>query len=158
MKKNYLKKGGVIEALVFFIISIMGIVFSIFSHNALNTKWELSPYLFPLFISIILFILSISLFVSEFKKESKNSSEKSDWKKIIIFVLLSIAYYFLVNILGFIITTLLFVASLFVLLGESRWWFILILSVSSTMIIWLLFGLFLHVMLPHGSLLYMLGI
>ena len=64
MKRKVGKALG--EAIILLVVSVFGIVMSILSHNSFNVEWKLSPYLFPLLISVFLLVLSIFLLIHFF--------------------------------------------------------------------------------------------
>ena len=147
------------EGIVLFAVSIFGIAMSFTSHRDFNVEWKLSPYLFPLIISIFLFILSISILASSFKEnEKRKEKEKGDIKSLLIFGLICILYLLVLNFLGFVLSSILLLISLMILLGERRWWFIALVSIISTVVIYLLFAKYLSVMLPKGRVFWYLGL
>ena len=133
-EKNKKINPVLIEGIVLCALSVLGIIFSIICHYGFKVEWKLSPYLFPLFISIMLCMLSISLILSSF----------SGLKEL--------------KYLGFLISTMLLLGAIVHLLGEKSWWKIILISVVTSLIIYFLFGVYLGVMLPKGKLLYMIGI
>lgn len=147
------------EGIVLFAVSILGIVMSFISHKDFNVEWKLSPYLFPLIISIFLFILSISILASSLKEnEKRKQKEKGDIKSLLIFGLICVLYLLVLNFLGFVLSSILLLISLMILLGERRWWFIALVSIISTVVIYLLFAKYLSVMLPKGRVFWYLGL
>ncbi|MGN1190135.1 MAG: tripartite tricarboxylate transporter TctB family protein [Candidatus Ornithospirochaeta sp.] len=147
------------EGIVLFAVSILGIVMSFISHKDFNVEWKLSPYLFPLIISIFLFILSISILASSLKEnEKRKEKEKGDIKSLLIFGLICVFYLLVLNFLGFVLSSILLLISLMILLGERRWWFIALVSIISTVVIYLLFAKYLSVMLPKGRVFWYLGL
>lgn len=147
------------EGIVLFAVSILGIVMSFISHKDFNVEWKLSPYLFPLIISIFLFILSISILASSLKEnEKRKEKEKGDIKSLLIFGLICVLYLLVLNFLGFVLSSILLLISLMILLGERRWWFIALVSIISTVVIYLLFAKYLSVMLPKGRVFWYLGL
>ena len=138
-------------------MSVFGIVMSILSHNSFNVEWKLSPYLFPLLISVFLLVLSIFLLIQKRNVEDKKKV-KGDYRTLLFFALSCIIYLFIIDFLGFIISSILLLASVMFLLGERRWWFILLLSISVSLILYVLFASYLSVMLPKGKILYYLGL
>ena len=147
------------EGVVLFFISLFGVVMSFISHSSFNVEWKLSPYLFPLIISFFLLILSFSI-VSQGLKDSCEKKEKGkvDIKSLIIFSIVSAGYLLVFIFLGFIISTIILLVLLMLLLGERRWWFIALVSVISSLVIYVLFAKYLSVMLPKGKIFWYLGI
>ena len=147
------------EGIVLFAVSILGIVMSFISHKDFNVEWKLSPYLFPLIISIFLFILSISILASSLKEnEKRKEKEKGDIKSLLIFGLICVLYLLVLNFLGFVLSSILLLISSMIVLGERRWWFIALVSIISTVVIYLLFAKYLSVMLPKGRVFWYLGL
>ncbi|MGN1163569.1 MAG: tripartite tricarboxylate transporter TctB family protein [Candidatus Ornithospirochaeta sp.] len=145
------------EGIVLFLLSTYGIVMSLISHRNFSVEWKLSPYLFPLIISLFLFVLSLTLIVKKGEQSTKEKS-KSDWKTLILFSLVSSVYLLVFSFLGFIISTILLLAAVMVILGERRLWFILAVSVVSSVAVYLLFAKYLSVMLPKGRVFWYLGL
>lgn len=147
------------EGVFLFVVSVFGISMSFISHKDFNVEWKLSPYLFPLIISFILLILSISIIMQGLKDESeKKEKSKIDIKSLLIFGLVCILYLLVFNFLGFVLSTIILLVLLMMLLGERRWWFILLVSVISSLVIYLLFAKYLSVMLPKGKIFWYLGL
>ena len=85
-------------------------------------------------------------------------TDKIDIKSLIIFSIVSAGYLLVFNFLGFIISTIILLVLLMLLLGERRWWFIALVSVISSLVIYVLFAKYLSVMLPKGKIFWYLGI
>ncbi|MGN0906332.1 MAG: tripartite tricarboxylate transporter TctB family protein [Bullifex sp.] len=148
----------VAEGSVLLILSLAGIVFSIVSHYGFKVEWKLSPYLFPLVICIMLSLLSVSLIISGLSGMKEGKKEKGDRRTFVLFLAECAVYLFALKYLGFLICTVILLGAIVHLLGERSWWKIVLISVVTSVIIYLLFGVYLGVMLPKGRLLYMVGI
>lgn len=157
-EKNKKINPVLIEGIVLCALSVLGIIFSIICHYGFKVEWKLSPYLFPLFISIMLCMLSISLILSSFSGLKEAKREKGDRKTFLLFLLECAIYLIVLKYLGFLISTMLLLSAIVHLLGEKSWWKIILISVVTSLIIYFLFGVYLSVMLPKGKLLYMIGI
>lgn len=154
-----------VQSLVFFVCAILLFAYSIYKHySGLPVVWEMSPYLFPVLISVFLLLLSISLF-ADGRRQLKRSQaqaaeeggvpsaveaepERTKWLALLIVVAASVLYFALLPILTFIPATILFLVGLFLYLGERRWWMVALLSILTTGVIYVLFGVLLNVMLP----------
>lgn len=162
--KNIVKEG-----IFFFICGIALLAYSLINHYSTSITWSLSPYLFPLVVSLFFIVLSCTLFFSAFSSGTKKSgnaeksaagasassgtsaagsSSKILWKPVLIFIAAVSVYYVIMPFIGFIASNIILLAFLFVLLGERVWWKILSLSVVTTLVIYYFFHTFLHVMLP----------
>ncbi len=60
------------------------------------------------------------------------------WRAALLVCVLMVAYGFAVRPLGFLISTTLFLAGGFLILGERRWWLILVASVPVVVFFWVL--------------------
>lgn len=145
------------ESLLFFLLSIALLVYALYKHyTGLPVSWEMSPYLFPVLISVFLFLLSISLFADGRKqcaageKRDQAAGEKpaTDWKSTLFTVVAAVIYFLLMPVIKFIPATILFLVAMFWFLKERRWWLVAILSVATAGLIYVMFGVLLNVMLP----------
>ena len=109
MKRKVGKALG--EAIILLVVSVFGIVMSILSHNSFNVEWKLSPYLFPLLISVFLLVLSIFLLIQNRNVEDKKKV-KGDYRTLLFFALSCIIYLFIIDFLGFIISSILLLVNL----------------------------------------------
>ena len=148
----------VIEGIALLAFSVIGVIYSIVSHFGFKVEWKLSPYLFPLFISLMLFVLSISLLLSGLKGMDEKKSEKGDKKTFLLFLSECAIYLVVLRYLGFLISTMILLGAIVRLLGEKNWVKVILISVVTSLIIYFLFGVYLGVMLPKGKLLYIMGI
>ncbi len=156
-KASLLANHTIQESILFFVLSIALLAYAIYKHyTGLPVSWEMSPYLFPVLISVFLFLLSISLFADGRKQYAaqRGSGEASapktptDWKSTLFTVLAAIAYFLLMPVITFTPATILFLVAMFWFLRERRWWLVALLSVATAGLIYVLFGILLNVMLP----------
>ena len=70
------------------------------------------------------------------------------WYDAAVFALIALLYIMSIALIGFIVATVLFLATSFVYLKERRIWLVLLLSCIFPLIVYVLFGMLLHVMLP----------
>lgn len=151
--KNYLSNKNIQDAFIFFILAIALIIYSLVNHySTAKLEWKLSPYLFPVLIAVFIGALSISLLADG--KRQIRLNEKSDkkaaihWKGVLFTIGSSIAYYGIMRFLTFVPSTILFLVAMFLHLGERRIWLIALISVVCSLLIYIIFGVMLHVMLP----------
>lgn len=119
---------------------------------------KLGPGFWPKFILICMMILSLLVAVDAFRALKKSAGEKqpkaakSAVGRIRFFsaLILIIAYFFLMNIIGFIALTPFFLVAFMILLGEKSWFWMIILSVGMTIVIILAFTQAMYVPLPRG--------
>ena len=61
---------------------------------------------------------------------------------------MAIVYEVLMNIIGYIPATVVFLVAMIRFFGEKRWWLIVVIAVATSLIIYLLFGVLLNVRFP----------
>ena len=144
---------------VFVIICAVSLLSYSLYHHATDkntSEWKTSPFLFPVLISMFGILLAVSL-VADAMRDMKtqtalagaeSTSGHTDLKGVLVFIGVSIIYYFALPHLKFIISTLLYLLVLFLYLGERKWWKLLLLCGITTGAIYFLFGVALHVHLP----------
>lgn len=154
-KKGLLHQPSCQDAVFVGLCSVGLLAYSLYHHYFDNntSEWKMSPYLFPTLISVFGLLLTLSLVADGLNEiRSPEQQEESSSKKNLIGVLVLVAaaliYYILMPILTFIPSTVLFLAALFIYLGERKWWKILLLSGITTAAIYVLFGIALNVRLP----------
>ena len=112
-----------------------------------QTTWALSPYLFPLLLSVFALLLSLALLL-EGRGAAEEKKPPQDWKKPGAVLLLSILFCALLPLLHFVPASALYLAALLFLLGERRQFVILAVALLLPLALYALFGLGLHVRLP----------
>ncbi len=73
---------------------------------------------------------------------------KQSWKDALLFAMITLVYIIGITVIGFVVSTALFLAVSFVCLRERRVWLVIALSIAFPLIVYVLFGMVLHVMLP----------
>ena len=143
------------EALVFFALSVWLIVYSYTKHySGMKYDWKMSPYLFPIVVSVFLFLLSAALLFQAIREYRKNRGADGEEKayfnyfNFIATIALAAAYYFALKFVPFVIATAVHLAVMRILFKEKRGWIILLVSVLTSGIVYLLFSVGLHVNLP----------
>lgn len=118
----------------------------------------LEPKIFPIMLGIALTILGFALLIEELIKNSKNKDTNKETiklsfgnngKKIAITVVNAIVYALLFNILGYIISTIIFLEIELLIFGGLKSWKVsTIVSVLFSVIAFLIFNTFLGLYLP----------
>lgn len=85
-------------------------------------------------------------------KERKSFTVTAEGKKLAVYILSLVAYLILMKYLGFIVSTLLFIAGLTYYLGERKISNLILVPVCLTAGIYLMFDVWLHYTLPVGFL------
>lgn len=153
--RDHLKNKNVPDSLVILVLGLALGAYSLigFFTAAVHTAWILSPYLFPLLLSVFAVLLSAALF-AEGRAEAGQSCADSakpaarGLKNLLAVALTSLVYCALLSPLGFLPATVLFLAALLWLLGERRWWMIAAVALLTPLVLYALFGIALGVRLP----------
>ena len=159
------KAGEIILNLVFASVALMAIVIS--SDYSSYTPTRLGAKTFPTFISILLIIFAISNIVKViFKKDDLAGSIKAEKNdkfshgtaleefiyryRIIVAIIFSFVYYYLLYFVGFIISTLIFIPVMLLILECRKLLTIIIVTAASTIFMVVSFQILLGVPLPIG--------
>lgn len=171
LKNNVKNKSAMNEGLLFVALGAALMIYSLVSYyTTTRVEWKMSPYLFPLLISVFIIILGIARTLQSRKTEAEITeakplqiesaeeeavveqaapeSGKLQWKTLLISIAAILVYIVMMPYLGFLISTAIFLAGMIWFLGERKWWMILLLSVISTGVLYVIFAVFLNVMLP----------
>ncbi len=145
--------------LVSSIITIaVGLTYMIMALNFPNATVgrPLEPKIFPVILGIAMTILGFALLIDELIKNSKSKDKETiklsfgnNGKKIAITVINAIAYALLFNILGYVLSTIIFLEIELLIFGGLKSWKIsTIVSVIFSIIAFLIFNTFLGLYLP----------
>ena len=118
----------------------------------------MEPKIFPIMLGIVLTILGLALLIEELIKNSKNKDANKETiklsfgnngKKIAITVINAIAYALLFNILGYVLSTIIFLeVELLIFGGLKSWKISTIVSVIFSIIAFLIFNTLFGLYLP----------
>ena len=114
------------------------------------------PGFFPVILAVLLATFSLILMAQAIggsKEESAASrAPTATWKRIVLAVGALLAYGVLFEILGYIISTFLFIAFLLRVVERQNWGLIIVVAFSTSLLSYLIFGLLLETPLPPGIL------
>ena len=113
-----------------------------------RVDWALSPYLFPLLVSMGLFILGILLMQEGMKPQHQSTKQPLHWPTVVMTIGCALCYFLLMPFLGFALATALFLLAMLLFLGERRVLMLILLPLVFSAVLYTLFGKLLHVMLP----------
>ncbi len=102
----------------------IGTAFVVESRNISDSAYgsNVGPSLFPMGLGILLVLLSIRLFVETFRyQESNKRGDSLDWKRFIIILVSATLYGLLLEEIGYIITTFLFLLIGFQTMEKGKW-------------------------------------
>ncbi len=107
---------------------------------------------FLILFGLILLISTVSKGLEEEKKKGEEAWGSVSWKSLFFTLLALFAYAFLLEPLGFYITTFIFLFFLFKLTEPKRWLMPVALSLISVIFSYLIFSTWLRVQFPSGIL------
>ncbi|HZK53812.1 MAG TPA: tripartite tricarboxylate transporter TctB family protein [Desulfosporosinus sp.] len=116
----------------------------------------MGPRFFPQFLSIFLMILSIVLIAGSFSKKQKSQGEDQELQKeftisseikVILSFLLIIIYTYIMEPIGFVLSTIVIMGLLMFLLNVRKWYYYVI-FIAVTLVIYYAFVHLLYVELP----------
>ena len=113
--------------------------------------------LFPRFLAVPLFVLGLLLLFKRQTTEDEKTSITKEKKLVALYIGL-VFYTHLLDKLGFLADTFLWVAYVGLLVGERKWWVILLTALLGPALGYYVFQVRLGVPLPEGSLLRILGL
>lgn len=143
------------------------IIFSLFAFAFFYSRsYPSIPKMVPTIVSLTGMLLSISLFVRTFsskhnaeegKKTPSNkeiSEDKKEQNKTFIAMAMLVVYILLIRVIGFYITSLIFINTLaYIIDGKNqKWWTYPVVSISILGFVYLVFGLFIKISFPRGFL------
>jgi putative tricarboxylic transport membrane protein len=106
---------------------------------------------------IVLAVLSVIIFLQTIRRTGGTpggGSEKPfgnvNWMKVLCVVMALVIYGLILEWLGFVISTVLFLAFLLQSIEAKRWVVVVLVSVGSSLLTYALFELWLHARLPKG--------
>jgi hypothetical protein len=147
-----LKNRNIQDSIAFFLSGGALIWYSLKKHyGGPSVEWKMSPYLFPILVSVFLMLLSVSLFFDGLYQLRHGEEKKTGpvkFRSVLITIGLSAAYVVLMGWIGFIPATIIFLAVFTFFLGERRLWLIALLALAAALSIYGIFGMALGVMLP----------
>jgi len=143
--------------------AILAVVFFVSTFTFPSEQRGLDPRMYPRFISICFFALSVGLIVSGVKarKGSDQEREKHPWveiffsparKRIWGIFLSALGYVAIIDTVGYLVATPPFLALSMLFFGEKKVWRILVTSILTTALLFWLFRVIFRVPLPVSSL------
>ena len=142
---------------IFFTSNTIPLMRAVEKHSIVNARF------FPKLMSIILIVLSLTMvLVNVFKRSPKpytndaagqpdETGEKS-WIRLLLIIVLSVAYFFGLNTLGFLIASALYMLLFLLILGTRKWYVLVSLTAAIPISVYVIFKILLSIPLPRGIL------
>ena len=150
-----LKKKPFSELVIGIICMVLGAAVFIAAGNLQTVKLGIGPAGMPKFVSVLLMVLGLAQTMMALKAGVNPPKFDVDKRAASLFaaaVAMSVAYVLLVDTIGFLIMTPLLLVGLMVLFGERSIVKMLIMSIITTVCIWLLFTKVFMIFLPVGRI------
>ena len=109
---------------------------------------------FPFWVGMVFGALSLLLLVFTFVREGKRAeiSEKVRWRSIILVLASLFIYAVVLEKIGFVLSTLLFIGALLMIIERKKWHIVAIIALLSTLAFYIVFQVWLQSNLPKGIL------
>jgi putative tricarboxylic transport membrane protein len=144
-----------VSSLAWLMASIAIIVGS--SHYPVGSWSRPGPAFLPLLCGIIMAALSLVVFVQAMLRDSKEAKAEAEgsfftprWTRLITTLIILFAYAFLLEPLGYILMTFVFMLFVLKVVEPTKWTTSLIVAVLTTLVSYLLFESWLKVPMPKG--------
>lgn len=153
MKKGFKLTGEKLVNLALFLLSAFYLSYSL-THYQLGSIRLPKEGFMPLIVGVAATLISAFLTVQSFldKGDAQNVKFNISWKKFFLLVAFSLLYALLLNFLGYLIASFLFLLAVLKIAGVEGWKKPLIISLVASVAFWLIFKIALGVMLPAGLL------
>ncbi|MBI2361487.1 MAG: tripartite tricarboxylate transporter TctB family protein [Deltaproteobacteria bacterium] len=147
-----MKKSSTVTTIVFLAFALGAVIEA--SKLPFGRMSAPQPGFFPIVLSALLAIISVLVLVEVVKgrEEASVAREQMSWKRIGLALGALFAYAFLFEVLGYLVTTFLFVTFLLRVVDRKGWGMAIAVAFSASFVSYVLFGLLLHTPLPAGLL------
>jgi len=164
MGKEFMKKGQILGNVIILVFFLFMLVDS-FKLHEIRRFGEMGSGFWPILVLATAALLTAFLFFSSLRKRKKGdqvetpkeppspeevASRKSGRKIVVLCSLVTLIYIFAMQGIGFALATLLYVAAFIIVLGERRKWVLLVSPVLVTVLILVVFSLFIAIPFPKG--------
>nr|WP_217367003.1 MULTISPECIES: tripartite tricarboxylate transporter TctB family protein [unclassified Brevibacillus] len=125
------------------IFLVLGVAFVVGSQNISASAYgsNVGPNIFPMGLGSLLILLSLRLFYETFKykQEGKKEKEKLDYKRFLIVLVAALFYVLLMEEIGYVISTFLFLFVGFQTMQKGKWLNSVIISSAFSFGVYLLY-------------------
>ena len=113
------------------------------------------PAFAPFWLGLVMALLALGLLIRSIKQADPGAAwfpRGEGLRDMLVVLGATIAFVTLLNVLGMVIGTALYLAVLIWYLGKHRWWVIVAVALAAAFFNWLVFVHWLHVPFPEGKL------
>lgn len=147
MLKNMVKDRDSLSGFIVLIFSIAGYFYSEFKISS-EAKVGVAPDFYPKLLFIVIGICAVITLFGSIKRESKRTMPKFNWPAVITVIALLIGYAYLLQLTGFIISSIIFMVAFMFVLGERKPLNMILIPVITSLLIYFLFSKAFMIMLP----------
>ena len=145
-----MKIGSILSTLCFM---ILGAVFFVLAGDlSAGSGGDVGPGFFPRAISVLMIVCGIAIIMGELKKNSPEMFFNSYVTKSLLMGVISVAYVFLMQVIGFVLVTPVYIFAYLVLLNQKKMLINAAYSISITAAVYLVFARALNVRLAASFL------
>jgi len=108
---------------------------------------------FPFLAGIVFAVLSLILLIQSLvaRENMEAILGKVQWKNIILVLICLVVYALVLERLGFMISTILFIGVVLRVIEKKRWSLVIVVSILATLVFWVIFQYWLQSQLPKGA-------
>jgi putative tricarboxylic transport membrane protein len=113
------------------------------------------PAFLPFWLGLVMAALALVLLIRSIKDKNPGAAwfpRGEGLRDMLVVLGATVLFVALLNVLGMVIGTALYLAALIWYLGKHRWWVILSIAIGAAFFNWLVFVHWLHVPFPEGKL------
>ena len=113
------------------------------------------PAFVPFWLGLVMAILALMMLIRSLKQKEAGGAwfpRGEGLRDMLVVLGVTIVFVALLNVLGMVIGTALYLAALVRYLGRHRWWVTLSIAIAAAFFNWLVFVHWLHVPFPEGKL------
>lgn len=124
-----------VDRFISFFFFILGVTFILGSRTISQNAYgsEVGGDLFPFWLGVVCTLLSLLLFVETFRsKDEKKKKQSLDYKKFGIIFGATVLYCLLLEKLGYVISTFLFLLIGFQTIQRGKWWLSILISLAAS--------------------------
>ena len=107
---------------------------------------------FPFLAGVVFAVLSLTLLIQSLVagENVEGILGKVRWKNIILVLICLVVYAVVLEKLGFMISTVFFIGVVLRVIEKKRWSLVVVVSISATLVFWVIFQYWLQSQLPKG--------
>jgi putative tricarboxylic transport membrane protein len=142
-----------ISSLVFLVFSFLVCVGSYRLPVGIGIWHEPGPGFFPFWAGMIMGVLSFLAYLKALRTKGADIGpwySRERWKKVLLILVILVAYAFVLEKLGFVVSTFLLLFVLFKVVEDQRWWLAVGGSLAVAIVSYGIFDRWLKLQLPKG--------